>query len=264
MGANVLRIATTPESQCGESILAGELADMSLPAILHLLEIESFTGWLLIDDEFRIDLRRGHVTGASAGPKEGVEALKEVLVAGGARFEVLRGTPRQERALERVSSTLIDSFRILDEWARIEGLVLRLVGDQRWRPTGREIDVVMAEIDGKSALRDLVAPTGVSLCTVVDEILEAKRLGLVVEAAPVPSEEAADGAKRGHDLQESAPTTDDFAGLDLFDLRDRARAATKSGDYELAEAALQAALRLSPGDRIASQNLRRVRELRGR
>ncbi len=267
MGASVLRIATSPGS--AEPVLSGDLDDMCLPTLLHLLEIESHTGWLQVDQERRIDLYRGHVTCASAGDLEGVEALKEVLVAGGSRFEVFHGRPRHERALERVSSTLFDSYRILDEWAKIEGTVLRLVGDQRWWPTGRGIDALMAVIDGTTPLRELVAQTGVSLCSVVDEVLEAKRLGLVVATEVVTGELATEpGVEVGPDLPELGgtppPATEDpFVGVDFFDLLDRARASTKLGDYGFAEAALEAALRLRPEDRIASQNLRRVRELRG-
>jgi len=265
MGGNVLRIAIAPEVECGETVLSGGLGDISLPMLMHLLEIESLSGWLLVDEQFRVDFHRGRVTAASTRDKDGVDALKEVLVVGGTRFEFLRGKPRQEQALDRVSLTMFDSYRIRDDWAEIEGMVLQLVGDQRWRPTGREIDRLMAALDGKSVLRDLVAQTGVSLCAVVDDLLEARRLGLVVEAAPVPSDDTADAVKIGDELQEEptqlAPMADAFAG-DLFELRDHARAAIKCGDYELAEGALEAALRLSPSDRVVKQNLRRVRELR--
>ena len=266
MGASILRIAAAPEAYSGEPVLSGDLEDMCLPTLLHLLEIESHTGWLKVDDDRRIDLCRGHVTGASAGDLEGIEALKEVLVAGGSRFEVFHGKPQNEQALERVSSTLFDSYRILDEWAKIEGTVLRLVGDQRWWPTGRPIDALMEVLDGKTPLRDLAAKTGVSLCSVVDEVLEAKRLGLVVATEVVTVEGAIEPGEAGHDLPKrgGTPATDDvFVGVDFFDLLDRARASIKRADYGLAEAALQAALRLRPDDRVASQNLRRVRELRG-
>lgn len=264
-----MRIATAPEAYSGEPVLSGDLEDMCLPTLLHLLEIESHTGWLKVDDDLRVDLCRGHVTGASAGDLEGVEALKEVLIAGGRRFKVFHGKPRSEQVLERVSSTLFDSYRILDEWEKIEGAVLRLVGDQRWWPTGRGIDALMAVIDGKTPLRDLVAQTGVSLSCVVDEVLEAKRLGLVVATEVVTVDEAIEAEVAAHDLAQprvtQPPATDDaFVGVDFFDLLDQARASTKRGDYGLAEAALQAALRLRPDDRVARQNLRRVRELKGR
>ncbi len=252
-------------SQAGETILSGELAEMSLPTLLHLLEIESHSGWLEVDAERRIDFHRGHVTGALAGSEEGVDALKEILVAGGVRFRVLRGTPREARPLARVSATVFEAYRILDEWRDVEGSVLRLVGDQSWRPTGREIDALLSALDGRRTLGELVARTGVSICAIVDEVLEAMRLGLVVEAVaterPVPEREPLGSATQA---EPAAPIVEDrFSGLEFFDLLDQVRTLTKQGDYDLAEAACAAALRLRPGDRIASQNLRRVRQLKG-
>ncbi len=261
MGAIARGVRAVSGPQAEETILSGDLAEMSLPTLLHLLEIESHSGWLEVDEVLRIDLHRGHVTGASAGPLEGVRALKEILVAGGGEFRVVRGTPREGRALERVSATLFDAYRILDEWRGLEGATLRLVGDQRWRPTGREIDALLSALDGTRTLGELVSVTGVSLCAIVDEVLEAMRLGLVVQAAPRVRARANDPTTE--EARVEPVVEEPFSGLGFFDLLDEVRTLTKRGDYSLAESACAAALRLRPGDRIASQNMRRVQQLKG-
>jgi len=242
------------------------LEDICLPTLLYLLEIESFTGWIEVDKVSRIDLHRGQVTQASTERKDGRDALRELLVAGGARFAVWRGTPRREFMLEGVSSTLLEAYQLLDEWEVIADWVLRLVGDQQWCLTGTGVDSLMAELDGESTLRELVAKTGASISDIVGEVVEAKRLGLIIaepstssraveSPAPQPERAASDATPRSVE----DPTS--FAGSSFFELLDRARALIKRRDYAQAERAFSAALKLRPHDRIAAQNLKRVGEL---
>ncbi|MCB9568207.1 MAG: DUF4388 domain-containing protein [Myxococcales bacterium] len=269
----------------GEKILSGELADISLPTLLHLLEIENVTGWLLLDRRARIDFAKGHVIAASIGSRHGVEALREILFQEGSRFEVCRGEPRPEQGIERVAFAVMDAFRLRDEWARIEGSVLRLVGGQMWRPTGTEVDALMDRIDGESSLRELVALTGVPVTMAIECVLDALTLGLVEvvkvrpkaeRAEPSPATPIPEAARASEPGPAPAPAASpapapaevvtralEIEGVDFYELLDRARASMRRGALDEAEALVEAALRLRPEDRVARQNLRRIHQLRG-
>ena len=250
------RVAETTVLGTGQSILRGELAEISLSTLLHLMDLESLTGWLVVDGEARIDFHAGHVTTASKGALRGPCALREILVCGGSSFEVFRGSPRSTVAMRRISLIILDAFRLRDEWLKMEHSVLRLVGDQRWHPTGGGVDALMEQLDGKRTLAELVRQTGLSLGTVIEEIREAKTLGLVevCESSGVPVRQAKSSLSTIHYGVDSA-------AVDFFELLDRARGSIRRRDFVLAEDLLCRALQLRPNDRIAQQNLRRVREL---
>ncbi len=255
--ALVSRVVEREVLSTGQSILCGELAEISLSTILHLMDLESLTGWLLIDGDARIDFHAGHVTTASKGALRGACALREILVCGGSAFEVFRGEPRSEVVMCRISLTILDAFRLRDEWQKMETSVLRLVGDQRWHPTGGGVDALMEQLDGKRTLAELVRHTGLSLGTVVEEILEAKTLGLVEVC-----EHCDEPVRRKKTPSISAIHYGaDSAAVDFFELLDRARVSIRQRSLESAEELLNRALHLRPNDRIAQQNLRRVREL---
>ena len=255
--AFVSRAAETRVLGTGQSILCGELAEMSLSTLLHLMDLESLTGWLVIDGEAWIDFYAGHVTAASRGSLRGPCALREILVCGGSSFEVFRGNPRRKTPMCRVSLIILDALRLREEWLKMEHSVLRLVGDQRWHPTGGGIDALMEQLDGKRTLVELVRRTGLSLGTVVEEIREAKTLGLVEVCEPcdVPVRRTRSPISAIHDGVDSA-------AVDFFELLDRARASIRRRSFVRAEALLRRALHLRPNDRIVQQNLRRVRELK--
>ncbi len=254
--AVVTRAAESSVRNTGQSILCGELDEISISTLLHLMELESLTGWVSIDRVAMIDFHAGHVTTASIGSLSGACALQEIVIQGGTTFEVFRGNPRQTTVMCRISLMLLDAFRLRDEWLKIEDSTLRLVGDQRWHPTGRGVDALMEQLDGKRSLADLAGRTGLPLGTIVEEIIEAKTLGLVEVCEPCNVPKPRKKAPRSGAIHYGS------GGVDFFELLDRARASIRRRSFAAAEALLSRALNMRPGDRIAQQNLRRVRELR--
>jgi len=276
-------VQITSRIQKEESVLVGEVSDISLPTLLHLLEIENITGWLRLGDEAEISFHMGHVVGASIGPHRRLAALREILFRENWTFEVVRGNAEPGQPMHRLPFAMMDALHLRGEWSRIEGDAYRLVGDQRWCPTGGEIDALMDRLDGVSPLRDIVAATGLSATIAVESVLEALTLGLiekvepversvpdptVVQEEPSPSPSPSPNPSTGPSTGPSPSTGLDpeiasfISTADFDDLLDFARRTMRNGDLATVEAAVRAALRINPESRIAQQNLRRVAQLR--
>jgi hypothetical protein len=189
--------------------------------------------------------------------------------------------------MHRLPFAIMDALHLRSEWSRIQGETFRLVGAQRWCPTGGEIDALMDRLDGLSPLRELVAETGVPATLAVESVLEALTLGLVEKVAktekvtdvtdvadvanvepnaeveqiaPKPTQQVQAGLSPSAGL---APDVASFiATADFDDLLGFARRQMRRGDLATVEAAVRAALQINPESRIAQQNLRRVVQLR--
>lgn len=254
-----------------ERVLVGEVSDISLPTLLHLLEIENVTGWLRLGDTAEISFYKGHVVDASIGSHRRLAALREILFQEDWTFEVVRGNADPGQPMHRLPFAMMDALHLRGEWSRIRGETYRLVGAQRWCPTGGEIDALMDRLDGVRPLGELVAATGVPATLAVESVLEALTLGLVEKVAKVAKAtkveavpEAADQSQAS--ISPSAGLDPDLASFiataDFDDLLSFARKRMRSGDHATVEAAVRAALRINPESRIAQQNLRRVLQLR--
>ena len=259
-------------------IIAGETSDISLPTLLHLLEIESVHGRLHLGKEATIRLYQGSVVDATFGAHRGLAALREILFRESWSFEVILGPSAPGQAIERLPMIIMDAFHLRDEWSRIAGVVYRLVGDQRWCPTGAEVDVYMDLLDGVQELRTIVAKVGAPTTLLVERVLEALTLGLIEKVdAPLPlgpqtmRPSLTAPAQRPEievvteALARPGPTPEEeafIASADFDDLLGFARKSMRRGDLATVEAAVRAALLLDPESRIAQQNLRRVLQLR--
>ncbi|MEZ4385202.1 MAG: DUF4388 domain-containing protein [Nannocystaceae bacterium] len=261
------RVAVARAEAEGQRILSGDLGDISLPTLLQLVQIETISGWMTIDNHARIDVSRGHLVGARIGALTGVEALREILFQEGGTFQVLRGEPEGGDAIECVPFAVMDACRLRDEWDRIAGKILRMSGDHTWKATGTAVDAVMAAVDGERSIHEISVDLGQPPTLIVDGILDAMAMGLVSVAGSKPVdaslpahvtlvEEALDGG----DIFDE----EDGEEIDFYELLDRARTLLRSGELDAAETAVRRALRERPDDRVARQNLRAIQAKRAR
>ncbi len=173
---------------------------------------------------------------------------------------------------------IMEALHLREEWSRMAGNIYRLVGDQRWCPTGAPVDVYMDLIDGSQELRQIAAKVGAPTTILVEGVLEALTLGLIEQverpqrsatpSAP-PSPPSSAQGEETEARPEPPPThalaPEDqayIATADFDDLLGFARRSIRRGDLATAEAAVRAALHLEPESRIAQQNLRRLLQLR--
>jgi hypothetical protein len=258
------RVAVARAEAEGQRILSGDLGDISLPTLLQLVQIETISGWMTIDNKARIDVSRGHIVGARIAGLTGVEALREILFQEGGTFQVLRGEPEGGDVIECVPFAVMDACRLRDEWDRIAGKILKMSGDHTWKATGTAVDAVMAAVDGARSLHELSVDTGQAPTLIVDGILDAMAMGLVSVAGskPVDAQRPALVAPAAVDVFDEAEA--DGEEVDFYELLDQARTLLRSGELDAAEAAVNRALRQRPDDRVARQNLRAIRAKRAR
>lgn len=218
-------------------LFRGDLQDVGLNSLAQLAQAEALSGWIRVDGRGEVTLVRGRLTGAACGALRGVEALRELMFLREGRYVVLRGRPPAGEPLAGVVHASMDAYRLREEWSRLAGQALRRV-DPRWRPSGHPVDRLVAALDGRRGLAELVAELGVAVTVILDPLLDALERGLV-ERAPPP-------------VVAPEPNEPEHLG----DLVDRARELARAGQLDAAERALQRALAQRPDDRVIQQNLK--------
>lgn len=223
----------------GIEILAGDLFELSLAALLHLAQYEALTGWLIVGVRGEITWRKGQVTGARSGGLRGFAALKELLFHRGGRFSLRRGEPEPSaEAPLNPTHAIMEAYRLRDEWARLAPLVLAPPRARPWQPAGEAIDAIAAKLDSRRTLGEVVRAQ-VAMTPVVDALLQAVAQGRL--------------ERIGH-VRQAAPSI--AAGVDFYELVERARGLIREDALEAARALLLQAQALRPDDRVVQQNLR--------
>lgn len=240
--------------------MVADLAAIRLASLLQLVEGEMFTGRLSLPMG-RVDLKDGNVVGAKAGGLEGMEALRELFLtnSGSARLGAEPGV--SGRALGGTIALVMEGCRIADEWDRIQGRVVHETPGFRAEPSGALTRDVLDAFDGTCTIREVLEALNVPPSRVVDPLIKLVDDGYLTEG-PRPGAPAAAPKKAAAPSPVPAAASPVAApALDFDTALEEGRRALKSGDFSRAEEAFRAALAQRPGDRVAAQNLKRVRLL---
>lgn len=223
----------------GIEIVAGDLFELSMAALLHLAQFEALTGWLVVGQRGVVSVRKGQVCGARSGPLRGFAALKELLFHRGGRFSLRRGEPETSgEAPLNPTHAIMEAYRLRDEWARLATMVLAVPQGRPWQASGDAIDAVVARLDGHLSLAEVVRAPG-PMTPLVDALLLALAQGRLERV--------------GRAREAAAPVA---AGGDFYELVEQAHALIRGGSLERAQALLQQAQALRPDDGVVQQNLR--------
>lgn len=253
--------------------LSGDLRFVRLSSLLQLVEAEGITGALTLVGNGSLRLSRGDIAAVSAGPLEGYAALRTLFFVPDGRFELaVDPDPDAPRSppLVPVTRAVLDGVRLLDEWARIGPNVYGPLATPPALPS--PADQLVAALDGSRALQELVLALRISPALVVDPLLDLIEGAVLQETAPAaaptpwPGVRALRGDEKGGEPPAtSIPTQTTLTvetPLDYDQLLLDGRRLLREGDFEAAERCFTQAVDLRPDDRIAAQNLRRVKQLR--
>lgn len=262
----------------------GELSSVSLSGLLQLVESESLHGRLDFP-RGALSLCNGLVSGAEYRALTGTQAVVEALIRARGSFVFTTGVDVPQGALGQTLGLVMESCRVMDEFERIGPLHLELAdGFDRSAMDNLDLKLFARTLDGTRPTATLIAERDLPLVTTlpwlsmhlesgglktagqtdlaaVDTLLEA-------DAGAAPTENGgsnkapAEEPTTAPNTPAPAPQRVDTDGRSFDDLIFEARFQARRRDYGSAEQSLLAALELRPGDRIAAQNLSRVRSLR--
>ncbi|HHO50474.1 MAG TPA: DUF4388 domain-containing protein [Deltaproteobacteria bacterium] len=223
-----------------DPILTGRLELVGLPSLLQLVESEALTGRLLLAGQARLGLHDGSVVTARYDGLDGRTAALEAFLLGRGAFELAADEIEEEQPLGDTIELLMTGCRLLDEWSRLAPLHLHAIDEVR--------DVGLQPLLphlGVGPVHDAVRRAGLPRAITIDPLLNGIEQGWLREIEGRPTSEP--------------PLVGDD---DVDSLIDLARSHARARRLDEAEELLLRALRLRPGDRIASQNLSRVQHLR--
>ena len=262
----------------------GQLSAVSLAGILQLAESEYICGWLQVGTG-RLGLYNGSVTKADYGTLTGVAAAVEALIREGGEFRLEPGNEAVGSAIATPINLVLESCRVQDELDRLAGDVLRPAEGVSPPASHSALAPFWKVCDGTRSVARLIHDEDLPVCGTVDALISALERGdlqlvsgsddtaemLRRESTlpPAPPAAAAQSPVRSP-VEETAPVVappavekaSPFDGMTFDDLMFLARKEVRRRDFDRAEDALLQALSLSPGSRIAVQNLNRVRSLR--
>lgn len=231
-----------------DTLLRGDLRDISLPSLLQLAQAEAITGWIRVHGRGEIGLLKGQVGAVACGSLAGIEALRELVFPEDGRFSLVRGEPGGVRCADNVTFVLMDAYRLRDEWKRLAGAVLRPVADGSWKPTGGQLDEIVLDLDGRRTLAEILRGRPRWITLLLDALLDALHLGLI--------ERVAAGRPEPGPVLALAPPVAEAEPEDFDELVERGRALARRGELAAAEEALERALARRPEDRVVQQNLK--------
>lgn len=232
----------------GRLVLSGDLTLVSLPSILQLVEAECITGLLTVDGGGEVGFFAGRPVSARWGSVSGVAALLDVFVHDAPAFTLRTHAVPNGQPLGAVLGLIMEGCRLADEWKRLAFQCFAVAHRARAVELGEVPRTLLPHLDGGTVFELAVQRAGLARSAVIDPMLALIDEGVVHEVTSPPP------PARDH-----GPLT--VAGFG--EAMDRGRDALRGGAYTEAAAYFEAALALRPEDRVAAQNLRRVRELQG-
>ncbi len=232
----------------GRTILSGDLSIVSLASVFQLVEAECITGRLELEAGGVVSFFAGRPVGAKYGPAEGVPAILDAFVREPASFTLTTAAVAQGPAVGAVLGLIMEGCRLSDEWKRLAFQVLAVGHRERVAALGPVAQALAQQLNGGRAVELAVDRAGLPRSAAVDPLLAMIDEGVVHEVTSPPPP-----------LREHGPLS--VAGFS--EAMELGRQALRNGAYADAAVAFEAAVALRPEDRVAAQNLRRVRELQG-
>jgi hypothetical protein len=221
---------------------------ISLPSILQLVEAECVTGRLVVEGGGQVGFFAGRPVEAQWGEVSGVAALLDVFVREAPSFALESTAVPNSAPLGAVLGLIMEGCRLADEWKRLAFQTFTVGRRDRAMELGGVSAKLAQSLDGSRVFELAVDKAGLARSAAIDPMLALIEEGVVHEVTSPPPP-----------VREHGP----LAVAGFGEAMDRGRDALRAGAYAEAAALFEAALALRPEDRVAAQNLRRVRELQG-
>ena len=218
---------------------------IGIPTVVQLVEGLGLTGVLTVemDDQVLSEVRfsAGRPVWARCGGVDGQAAMLDTFTVDGSlvRFEARDAVPGDP--LGDVLGLVMEGCRVSDDWRRIETMRVGVNGTPMPTLLG-PVAKVVERLNGIATVGEAVRSAGVGRAEVVDALLDLLTAGSI-ELVELPADSPALIA-------------------DYYEAMEVGRSYLRQGHHDAAEAAFDRALVLQPGDRLAAQNLKRVRVLR--
>lgn len=226
-------------------LLRGRLGPISLSGLLQLVDAEAIDGWIHVEGKAELAVREGLVVHAKWAVYEGLDAFKLMFLEDDVPFTLTDDDPPEGKPLGMTTNLVFHALRFVDEWQRMAARRLRPA--EGFVADDEVVEKVVEYMIGELTVAEAVNIAGVAPSAVIDGLTKAWSEGMFEEAG----EPAPDRAGLSAD--------EDMSFGELIDV---GRDHLKSKDYVRAELAFLRALRMEPENRIARQNLNRVRQLR--
>ncbi len=226
-------------------LLRGDLRRIGIPSVLQLAEAESVTGRIEVEGCGVIDVWEGQPVQARCASLDGLSAFLEIFLLPSESFRVVADPGVEGRPLGAVVGLIMEGCRLADEWRRIAALPLAAVEEAAHEPVPAPMDRVLPYLASEPSVEHAVLRAGVARANSIDPLLDLLHRGHLRERTRPPAPTRV----------EAAPKPDYYVAME------RGRALLRDGSFDAALAAFEAALRARPNDRVALQNLRRVRQV---
>lgn len=244
-------------------ILRGDLRFVRFTSLLQLADAEGIDGTLELGAGALLTLSRGGVCAARCGRINGLDALLTLFFLSSGTFRLVADPVEPAPPLAPLMRVLLEGARLLDEWGRIGPMVLAPATPTE--PSGRPISRVLAALDGRRAVQEIVVQLRVSPVECVDELADELERGAVRAVAPERAQGPWPGlmALGAPDPEPPPPVVADPGGPVSFEAAiTEGRRLLRAGRLDEAERRIHEALSLRPDDPIARQNLRRIQIVR--
>lgn len=231
---------------------------LSLSTLLYVADTEAITARVFITPRGTLDIVEGEIVGASIGELTGVDALLELFVDQGTAVVLRPPAVRGGASLGGTVRLMFEGARRADEWERVRSCPVA------WRTGVPEVDPVLtpllSAVDGVRTGHEVAQVSGLPRHLVGDVLAGWLEEGLIRLGRPRETvANTADNRTQDAPAAVEPATAVELGDLGFFDCIDEGRAAYKRGELDQAIAAFEAALAHRPGDRLASQNLKRAR-----
>lgn len=243
-------------------VLRGDPGRVGLPSVLQLLEGEAMSGRLALGPAAWLDLANGLPVAASCEGREGRGAALELFLLDVPWFSFDAHPVEAAAPLDAMLSLIMEGCRLSDEWARLAASTVQRQPDRVEGLAGR----LLSQLPDGACLEVARRAAGLARCSLVDPLLSLVEAGALVLGPTVALPEPLPAPPPAPVLAPTPPVAappPEPAFADAFVALEEGRRLVRLGDLVGAEAAFLAALTLRPDDRVARQNLARVRQVLG-
>lgn len=219
-------------------------ASVSLSSLLFMAESEAWTAEITLNPGSSLTVVQGQIVHARCGTFTGLDGLFELFITQLDSIDARSiSLPANTTPLGDMARLTFDGVRRADEWNRLATSKFSLRGDMP-SSISKNTSRLLRLLDSGSSLETVCSVGQVPrtwMADVVSSLVEEGVLGLEQPTA-----------------RSGEPAREQPRELDYYECIDAGRDAYRAGRMPEAIAAFQRALDLRPGDRVASQNMRRV------
>lgn len=236
--------------------LVADLTVFSLSSLLQAAESDQATGAFRFEPEGTLVLRDGKLVHATYRAMQGIDAALTLLLTTSTRMVFEPLDVDEAAPLIEMMALVIDGSRLSDDWVALAPQVLALREGSTLDDLHETPQRVVRLLDGSRIVHEAIELAGVDVITVIDDLIDLREAGSLVEVAPPRPERV---PQPGAPLPASTPAA---ASEDRFDdLVDASRVALRAKAYERAIEFLEQASAVRPENRTVLQNIRRIQQM---